>query len=49
LKSQIRYADSQNFRFVAIIGKNEIEKGTVTFRDLQNSQQFEMKEDELLF
>jgi histidyl-tRNA synthetase len=49
LKSQIRYADSQNFRFVAIIGKNEIEKGTITFRDLQNSQQFEMKEDELLF
>jgi histidyl-tRNA synthetase len=49
LKSQIRYADSQNFRFVAIIGKNEIEKGVITFRDLQNSQQFEMREDELLF
>jgi len=49
LKSQVRYADSQNFRFIAIIGKNEIEKGVITFRDLQNSYQFEMKEDELLF
>ncbi len=49
LKSQIRYADSQNFRFVAIIGKNEVEKGVITFRDLQSSYQFEMREDELLF
>jgi histidyl-tRNA synthetase len=49
LKSQVRYADSQNFRFIAIIGKSEVEKGVITFRDLQSSYQFELKEDELLF
>ena len=43
IKSQLRYADSRNFEFVFIIGKNEVEEGTITLRDLAKSEQFKIK------
>ena len=43
IKAQLRYADSRKFEFVFIIGKNEVEEGTITLRDLAKSEQFKIR------
>jgi len=43
IKSQLRYADSKNFKFVFIIGKNEVEEDKITLRDLEKSAQYEIR------
>jgi len=48
LKSQLRYGSSIDSTHVLIIGDNEIRKGTFILRDLANSHQIEIKEDEIL-
>ena len=48
LKAQLKYADRLNAQYVIIIGDNELEKGTVQFRDMINSTQTEIKSDEIL-
>lgn len=45
LKSQIRYADSEMYRFVIIIGKDEVSRGVIAVRDLEKSEQFEIPEN----
>ncbi len=48
LKSQFKYADRLGVRYVAIIGDEELEKGMVSLRDMQNSSQKEIPLTELL-
>ncbi len=47
LKSQLRFADSENFRFALIVGKRELLGGKVVVRDLELSKQEEVKITEL--
>ena len=42
LKSQLRYASSNNFSYALIIGPSELEKGVVVVRDLVRSEQCEV-------
>jgi histidyl-tRNA synthetase len=39
LKAQMKAANNVGARFAAIVGDDELERGTVTVRDLQNHQQ----------
>ncbi len=48
LKSQLRYGSSIDSTHALIIGDNEIKKGTLILRDLANSHQSEIREDEIL-
>lgn len=48
LKSQLRYGSSIDSTHVLIIGDNEIRKGTFILRDLANSHQIEVREEEIL-
>jgi len=45
LKGQLSFAVSRDIRVVVIIGKNEIENGTVTVRDLISKQQEEVSRE----
>lgn len=40
LAKQLRYADRAGIRFVALLGAQELEAGTVTIRDLRRQDQF---------
>ena len=42
LKAQMRYADKVNAKFVAIIGDNEIDRGTVALKDMSTGEQREV-------
>jgi histidyl-tRNA synthetase len=42
VKAQMREANRQNARFALLLGDNELEKGTVTVKDLAASEQNEM-------
>lgn len=42
LKSQLRQANKKGARYVIMIGDNEIEKGKVTLRDMENKKQSEI-------
>lgn len=39
LKSQIRYADSQNFKFIIIFGKEEVMNNSFSLKKLESSEQ----------
>ena len=47
LGKQFKYADRAGIRFVAVLGEDEIAKGTVTVKDLRREDQFEVTRDEL--
>ncbi len=47
LKAQMKEANRSRSRFAVIIGEQELEKGKVAIRDLQKSEQFEIKTEEL--
>ncbi len=44
---QIKYADKAGIRFAVIMGRDEFEQGTVTVKDLKNSEQFVIERDKL--
>jgi len=44
---QFKYADRAGIRFVVVLGENEIEKGTVTVKDLRREDQFEVARADL--
>jgi len=46
LGKQLRYADRAGIRFVAILGEQEVEAGTVTIKDLRRQDQFTVARDE---
>lgn len=48
LAKQLRYADRAGIRFVAIVGAQEVEAGTVTVRDLRRQDQFSVPREELV-
>jgi histidyl-tRNA synthetase len=48
LKSQMRKADRLNARYVLIIGDNELEKGTVNWKNLKNGDSGEIEADKAL-
>lgn len=43
MKAQFKYADKQNAAFTAIIGENEIEKGIIILKNMENSTQTEIE------
>ena len=47
LAKQFKYADKAGIRFVAVLGDEEISKGTVTVKDLRRADQFEVARAEL--
>jgi histidyl-tRNA synthetase len=48
LKAQMREAGRLNARYVALIGEDEIKKGVVTLKDMDQHQQAEVAFDELV-
>jgi histidyl-tRNA synthetase len=48
LGRQFQYADRAGIRFVAVLGTDEIAKGTVSVKDLRRQEQFEVARDELI-
>ena len=48
LGKQFKYADRAGIRFVAVLGEDEIAKGTVTIKDLRREDQFEIERAELV-
>ncbi len=48
LGKQLKYVTNQGIRFAIIRGQDEAERGTVVVRDLANSEQFEVTEDEMV-
>ncbi len=47
LKGQMRLADKSGFKYAAILGEEELKKGTVILRDMQNKLQREIKLEQL--
>ncbi|MBW3549674.1 MAG: histidine--tRNA ligase [Proteobacteria bacterium] len=47
LGKQFKYADRAGIRFVAVLGEDEIARGTVTIKDLRRADQFEVPRTEL--
>ena len=48
LKAQFKYSDRLNVPYVAVIGEDELAKGVVSLRDMNNSTQEEVPENRLL-
>ncbi len=48
LGKQLKYADRAGIRFVAILGNQEVEAGTVTVKDLRRGDQFTVPRDEVV-
>ena len=48
LKAQFKYADKTGSRYTVVIGDDEIAKGVVSLRDMQNSSQEEVKLEEVV-
>lgn len=48
LGKQLKYADRAGIRFVAIVGEQEVEAGTVTIKDLRRQDQFSVTRDEVV-
>ena len=44
---QLKYADKAGIRFAIIMGRDELDKGVVTVKDLHQSEQFEIARDQL--
>jgi histidyl-tRNA synthetase len=47
LRGQMRFATATQSRFVVIIGDDEIVRGTLTLKDLDSGEQFQISENEL--
>ena len=47
LPKQLKYAVRNGIRFAVIMGEDEYRKGTVTLKDLQASEQFEVRREDL--
>lgn len=47
LRGQMRFATSMNSRFVVIIGEDEINRGTLTLKDMDSGEQSQIPENEL--
>ena len=47
LKAQLKYADRSDARYTVVIGDDELEKGVVTLRDMDNSTQKEIAIDKI--
>ncbi len=48
LGKQFKYADKAGIRFVIVVGEDELQKGTVTVKDLRREDQFEVPRGELV-
>lgn len=48
LGKQLKYADRAGIRFVAILGPQEVQDGTVTIKDLRRGDQYSVPRDELV-
>jgi len=48
LGKQLKYVTNQGIRFAIIRGQDEAERGTVVVRDLANSEQFEVAQNEMV-
>ena len=48
LKAQFKYADRLNAKYTVVIGDDELAKGVVSLRDMNNSSQEEVAIDKLL-
>jgi histidyl-tRNA synthetase len=48
LARQFQYADRAGIRFVAVLGSDEIAKGTVSVKDMRRQEQFEVARTELI-
>lgn len=47
MKKQMGYANDNRIPFVAIVGENELEKGTIMLKDMQKGEQQELTVDEI--
>ncbi|OED35176.1 histidine--tRNA ligase [PVC group bacterium (ex Bugula neritina AB1)] len=47
LKSQMRYADKNNFEWIFIIGQKELEEGKFQVKNLETHVEMDLREDEL--
>ncbi len=47
LRGQLSYASSRGIRWVVIVGEDEVERGTVTVRDMESREQVEVPFDRL--
>ncbi len=45
---QFQYADRAGIRFVAVLGSDEIAKGTVSVKDMRRQEQFEVAREDLI-
>ncbi len=48
LGRQFKHADRAGIRFVAVLGSEELARGTVTIKDMRRNDQFEVARDELV-
>lgn len=48
MKKQMNYANSEGVRYVAIIGEDEMAKGTITLKDMESGEQVTVTESELI-
>ncbi|MBK5253039.1 MAG: histidine--tRNA ligase [Peptostreptococcaceae bacterium] len=48
IKGQFKYANRLNAKYTVVIGDSEIESGVLTVKDMANSNQFEVKREELI-
>lgn len=47
MKKQMKYADSKNVPFVAIVGSKEMESGSISLKNMLTGEQSEVEKDEL--
>ena len=48
MKKQMSYADTKHIPFVAIVGENEINNGTIALKNMATGEQCELTIDELI-
>ncbi len=48
IKKQMNYANNKNIQFVILVGKNEIESGSLTVKDMTTGDQFSSNIDDLI-
>lgn len=48
LKAQFKAADRAKAEFVAVLGETELQKGTVTVKQMASGEQHELTQDELV-
>ena len=48
MKKQMGYADKKGIPFVAIVGENEMQRATVSLKDMASGEQTELRPEELI-